>query len=125
LLVGILIFLTSCQLQTAKTSIFIQDGGQVYTLATSEHLPTKILAEANIILSPADRLLYQGVAIPLDQPLPEAQSYTLQVRRAVTLTLVTPDGQQVIETSAFTVGQALAEAGIPLYAADWLGPAGA
>ena len=120
--VGILLFLTSCQAQTAKTSIVILDSGQVYTLSTAERLPARLLAEANISLSPADRVLYLGSVILLDQPLPEAKSYTLQVRRAVALTLVKPNGQQTIQTSAFTVGQALTEAGISLYAADRLDP---
>ena len=122
LIAGILLVLVSCQPQTTQTPITILDGDQVYTLATTERLPSKLLAEANISLAPADRLLYLGAAIPLDQPLPEAQSYTLQIRRAVTLTLVKPDGEQTIQTAAFTVGQALTEAGIPLYAADRLDP---
>jgi uncharacterized protein YabE (DUF348 family) len=54
--------------------------------------------------------------------LDSGQVYKLQVRRAVALTLVKPDGQQTIQTSAFSVGQALTEAGIPLYAADQLDP---
>jgi len=117
-----LLWLTACQPKASQTAIQIVDDEQIYTLATAERLPSKLLAEANITLSPADRLLYLGAPIPLDQPLPEAQSYTLQVRRAVTLTLAKPDGQQTIQTSAFTVGQALAEVGISLYAADLLDP---
>jgi uncharacterized protein YabE (DUF348 family) len=122
ILVAIFFFTASCQPTTSLPAIQIVDGDQVYTLATAERLPSKLLAEANIALSTADRLLYLGTAIPLDQPLPEAQSYTLQVRRAVTLILVKPDGQQTIQTAAFTVGQALAEAGISLYTADLLDP---
>ena len=121
-LVAIFFLTASCQPKTSQTAIQIIDGDQVSTLATAERIPANLLAEANITLSPADRLLYLGAAIPLDQPLPEAQSYTLQIRRAVTLTLVKPDGEQTIQSSAFTVGQALAEAGISLYAADLLDP---
>jgi uncharacterized protein YabE (DUF348 family) len=54
--------------------------------------------------------------------LPAAPAYVLQIRRAVTLTLVTPQGTRPIQTSAFTVGQALAENGFALYAADRLVP---
>ncbi|MDI6770035.1 MAG: ubiquitin-like domain-containing protein [Anaerolineales bacterium] len=123
LILAVVVFSTaSCQPKVSQNAIQIVDGDQVYTLATAERLPSKLLAEANISLSPTDRLLYLGQSIPLDQPLPEAKSYTLQVRRAVALTLVKPDGQQTIQTSAFTVGQALTEAGISLYAADRLDP---
>jgi uncharacterized protein YabE (DUF348 family) len=123
LLVVVIVFLaTSCQPQPAKIAITILDGSQVYTLASAERIPSRLLAGAEIALAPADRVLYLGAAIPLDQPLPEAQAYTLQIRRAVALTLVTPAGQQAIQTSAFTIGQALSEAGISLYAADRLDP---
>ena len=122
ILAAIFFLAASCQPKISQTVIQIVDGDQVYTLATAERLPSNLLAEASITLSPADRLLYLGAAISLEQPLPEAQSYTLQVRRAVTLTLVKPNGEQTIQTAAFTVGQALAEAGYILYAADQLDP---
>ena len=122
LIISLLLFIVSCQAQNVQTPIIILDGGQVYTLSTPERLPARLLAEAKISLSPADRVLYLGALVSLDQPLPEAKSYTLQVRRAVALKLVKPGGQQTIQTSAFTVGQALTEAGIPLYAADRLDP---
>ncbi|MBA4379813.1 MAG: hypothetical protein C0393_03870 [Anaerolinea sp.] len=122
LIISVLLFIVSCQAQTAKNPIIILDGGQVYTLASIERLPAELLTQAEITIAPADGVLFQGQAIPLDQPLPEAKSYTLQVRRAVALRLVKPDGQQTIQTSAFTVGQALTEAGISLYAADLLDP---
>jgi uncharacterized protein YabE (DUF348 family) len=77
LIIGVFLFLISCQPKTAQNPINILDSGQVYKL---------------------------------------------QVRRAVALTLVKPDGQQTLQTSAFSVGQALTEAGIPLYAADRLDP---
>ncbi len=47
---------------------------------------------------------------------------TVEPRRAVTLTLVTPQGDQTIETSALTVGQALSEAGLPFTQGDLLDP---
>jgi uncharacterized protein YabE (DUF348 family) len=122
ILTASLFFVASCQPQPSKTPITIQDSGQTYTLASAEHLPSKLLAEAGLTLSAHDRLLYLGAAIPLDQPLPEATAYTLQIRRAVTLTLIQPDGGQTLQTSAFTVAQALNEAGISLASSDLLDP---
>jgi uncharacterized protein YabE (DUF348 family) len=120
LILAFLLLLTSCR--TSAIPVIILADGQTFTLTSAERVPAGLLAAAGLALGPADRLLYQGVAFPLDQPLPEAQSYTLQIRRVVTLTLAKPDGQQTIQTSAFTVGQALTEAGIPLYVADRLDP---
>lgn len=116
-----LLILTSCQ--RTNTIVILLVDGQTYTLATpSQRLPADLLSEAGILLEVNDRLLYLGYPIPLDQPLPEATSYTLSVRRAVALTVVAADGLQTIQTSAFTVGQALAEAGYTLFAADQLDP---
>ncbi len=116
-----LLILASCQGASATVTLLADE--QVVTLAAPpQSLPADLLSEARITLGADDRLLYLGSPVPLDRPLPEAASYTLTVRRAVTLTLVKPDGQQTIQTSALTVGQALAEAGYTLYAADRLDP---
>jgi uncharacterized protein YabE (DUF348 family) len=112
-----LLILSACQRINPTVTLLVD--GQVYTLATpSQRLPTEILSDAGITLGANDRLLFLGAPIPLDKPLPQAASYTLSVRRAVTLTLITPDGTQTFQTSALTVGQALAETGFKLYAAD-------
>jgi len=80
-----------------------------------------LLAQAGVILSPNDRVLVNGVKTALDQPIP-SDSLTIQIRHAVTLTLVTSQGQQTIETSAFTVGQALSEANFSFTKSDLLDP---
>jgi uncharacterized protein YabE (DUF348 family) len=116
-----LVMLSSCQ--KISTTVTLLVDGQVYTLAIPPgRLPADILSEAGITLGANDRLLSIGSPIPPDQPLPEAASYTLSVRRAVTLTLLTPEGSRTIQTSAFTVGQVLMEAGFTLYTADRFDP---
>ncbi len=116
----LLVIFSSCR--TTGTPVTILADGQTYTLATTERIPAKILSAAKLTLGPNDRLLYLGSFAPLDIALPVAGSYTLIVRRAISLTIVTPDGQKTIQTSAQTVGQALEEAGFTLYAADRLDP---
>jgi uncharacterized protein YabE (DUF348 family) len=119
-LIPALLLLCACQPHT--TSVTILNGEQVISLSTANTVPADLLAEANITLGANDRLLHLGSSIPLDKALPEARSHTLTVRRAMALTIDTPDGQQTIQTSALTVGQAMAEAGFTLYAADLLDP---
>lgn len=114
-----LLLVTSCQ--GAVNATILADG-KVYQFTTSQTLPSDLLSEAGITLRENDRLLFLGASVPLDQPLPEPGPYTLVVRRAVPLTLVTPEGTQTLETSASTVGQALAEAGFTVYASDRLDP---
>jgi uncharacterized protein YabE (DUF348 family) len=116
------LLLILCACQSRAKSITILNGEQVLSLSTAKTVPAEILAEANITLGANDRLLYLGSSIPLDTALPDARSCTLTVRRAVALTVFAPDGEQTIQTSALTVGQALAEAGYTLYAGDQLDP---
>jgi uncharacterized protein YabE (DUF348 family) len=120
-LVTVLLFLASCQSQD-RIAVTIFDDGQIHTLTTEKHIPTEILSLAEVTLGANDRLLYLGAPTILEQPLPEAQNYTLIVRRAVALTIITSGGQQTLQTSALTVGQALVETGYILYAADQLDP---
>lgn len=115
-----LLLLAACQPETA--SVTLLDGGQVVTLEANSRTPAAWMAEAGITLNEADRLIYLGIEIPPDEPLPAARAYTLVIRRAVTLTLVTPQGTRSLRTAAATVGQALDEAGLELYAADRLDP---
>jgi uncharacterized protein YabE (DUF348 family) len=115
-----LVLFSACQ--AARTSVTILADGHTYGINTAEHTPAKILAAAKVTLGPNDRILYLGLPFPVDAALPAAGSYTLAVRRTIALALVTPDGRKTIQTSAQTVGQALAEAGFALYAADRIDP---
>lgn len=112
-----LFVLLACQ-PGAPANITIIDDGQIHSLTTSERLPSSLLTQAGIQLTPADQVLFNGYAVPLDQTLPSARAYTLQVRRAVTLTV---NGQS-LQTTARAVGEALTEAGTKLYTADRLNP---
>lgn len=113
-------FLVACQPATPLTVTFIADG-QTIMLQSDERVPSALLAEAGIILAPNDRVLSGGHPIVLDQPITD-DSIIIQIRRARTVTLVTPQGEQQIQTSAFTVGEALQAAGIQLHAGDKVNP---
>lgn len=110
---------TACQ---GNVTASILADGQVYEVAASQPIPADLLSEAGLTLGPSDRILYLGAPIPLDEPLTVSGDFTLVVRRAVDMTLVTPEGAQTIQTSAQTIGQALTEAGYTVYAADRIDP---
>lgn len=117
ILLSLLLF--SCHPQPSLRTLI--DGEQVQDIPSTARTPTQALAEKGISLMPADRLLVNGLPWPADQPFPPAAN-TLQIRRAVNVTLVTPAGKQTVTTSAPTVGMALHEAGYQLFAADFLDP---
>jgi resuscitation-promoting factor RpfB len=114
------LLLASCQPQ-APSTITILDNGHTYELATNERVPANLLAEAGISLAPKDQVLVNGLPFPHEQTFPAGLD-VLQVRRAMTVRLVTPGGEQELATTAQTVGSVLSEAGIQLYAADFIDP---
>ncbi len=122
---SLVFLLLSCQPQAQTQppiSVFLLDEDNLYTLAAGANTPASLAAEAGLTLSPADRFRLNGQAIPADLPLPTGQSYTLQIIRAVKVTLRTPSHETTFESAAPTLGQALAEQGLTLYAADFLSP---
>jgi uncharacterized protein YabE (DUF348 family) len=122
--------LFACQPASSPT-VFILEDGRVTALHTDERVPSAILAQAGITLRSNDRLLLNGLPIEPNSPIsrppgstpPVSNSpITLQIRRAVTVTLSSPQGKQTIQTSAFTVGEALGEVGIQLSVNDKVDP---
>jgi len=114
-------FLFACQPAASQPSITIIDNNSVITLQTDENTPSAILAQAGISLNPNDRVLLNGLSVSPDQPIDQS-SATLQIRRAITINVSSPQGEQQIQTSAFAVGEALQEAGIQLSSKDQVVP---
>ncbi|MEO5887631.1 MAG: ubiquitin-like domain-containing protein, partial [Anaerolineales bacterium] len=114
-------FLLACQPSTPPT-VTIIDSDKTIALPTDERVPSALLTQAGLALTPHDRLLLNGLAIALDQSITNPP-ITLQIRRAVPITLVTPEGQQQLQSSAFTVGEVLQDSGYWLHARDKIEPA--
>ncbi|HSL43657.1 MAG TPA: ubiquitin-like domain-containing protein [Anaerolineales bacterium] len=113
-------FLLACQ-PVKLPEVVIIDGEQVSTLQTNERIPSALLNQAGITLTPNDRVLLNGRPTPPNQPIIN-YPITLQIRRATTVTLTTAEGKQQIQSSAFTIGQALQEASFSLHATNQVHP---
>ena len=122
-------FLSACQ-PTTHPAVIIIDGDKTILLQTDERIPSALLIQAGITLNPDDRVFLNGLTIAPDQPITDpltssaGQTYltTLQIRRARSINLVTPDGRQEIQSSAFTVGEALQAEAYWLHAGDRVEP---
>src|ERR671925_493995 len=112
--------LLACQPARLPTVTIIEND-QVLTLQTNERVPSVLLDQAGITLRPNDRLLLNGLPITVNQPI-TTSPITLQIRRAVPITLIASDGAQKLQSSAFTVGEALQEAPVWLYAENRVDP---
>ena len=113
-------FLFACQ-PTTHPTVTIIDNDKTITLQTDECIPSALITQAGITLNRNDRVLSNGLPIALDQAITNTP-ITIQIRRAVNLTLITPEGQKQIQSSAFTVGEVLQELGTQLSASDLLDP---
>ncbi|MFZ5878524.1 MAG: ubiquitin-like domain-containing protein [Chloroflexota bacterium] len=123
LTLALLLFLTACGTSApAPIRIHILDGGQLRILPAAPGTPADWFIQAGMIFGPNDRALLNGTPVPMNDPVPMAGPVTLQLVRAQTLTLVTPEGTRALQSSAPTVGEALHEAGIAIRASDFLDP---
>ena len=125
LALAFMLFLLACQ-PANFPSVTIIDNEQVIVLQTTERVPLTLLRQAGITLNSNDRVLANGLPVPPDQPIPNLllpnSPLTIQIRRAVPLTITTLDGEQQIQSSAFSIGQALGEVSIWLHAGDGVDP---
>ncbi len=124
------LLLFACQPSTLQT-VTVIDNGSIIALQSSERVSAAILSEAGIPLDSSDTVLLDGLVVSPDTSITSYPA-TLQIRRAGE-TAETPEIQQPsvvlnltsngkilqIESSAATIGAALAEAGIPLMGADY------
>ncbi len=121
LALSLIFLLISCQPKTTSSITIINDG-KVYSFTSTERVPLILFTQNGIVPTPKDRVLFNGIVVPINQPLPAANFYQLQLRRAVTINIITQQGQQSIQSSAFTVGQVLSEAGYSINLGDLVDP---
>ncbi len=101
----------------------ISADGKSYSLITAERDPAALLAHWGLTLGKQDRLLLAGQQVEINQDLPSASALALEIRRPVSVTLNADGKTTQFLSSAPTLGEALAEQGIQLQAADRLQPA--
>ena len=120
-IVSLAFLLFACQ-PAASQYVTIIDGDQILTLQTDERIPATILQQAGISITSHDAILVNGLPSPHDHLISNSllsnSRLFLQIRRAIPVTLSTPQEQITLQTAAFTVGEAIQEAGIQLRAAD-------
>jgi uncharacterized protein YabE (DUF348 family) len=116
-----LLLVAACQPQTAPRIQFIVDG-QIRDISAGDLIPAHMLANAAVAFSPADLVLLNGISVPMDAPIQSQSFFTLQLRRAVSITLIAPNGQITIDTAAYTVGDILRESGVSLFISDRVEP---
>lgn len=121
LALAFLLWVAACE-PAAPQVITVLDGKTPIVVPAASRLPSDLFVRAGLILGPDDAAFFNGVRVPLDRPLPAHPASVLQLKRAITLTLNSPEGIRSLQTIASTVGQALREAGLALYSGDRIDP---
>ncbi len=116
-LVG-LALVVGCQASTHAT-VNIIDGDKVISLDVSgQWTPASLLQRAGLSLKSGDAVLLRGYPADPQSATSATGPTVLQIERARTLIV----NGKPLPTTASTVGEALAQAGIVLYAADQIDP---
>jgi len=104
------------------SQVLITADGTSRHLLTLERIPANLLAQVGIRLFPGDQLLVDGLPTTAGSPLAPASTHSLQVRRAVRIALQSGEQQRSFNSTAATLGKALADNGLEIHASDRVSP---
>jgi uncharacterized protein YabE (DUF348 family) len=114
--------LTACQPNEPDAQkITILNGDSFIIANMTVSSPAALLIAAGMAFSPEDRVFVNGLPAAHNSTLAD-DAATIQVHHSVPITLVIEGQETVFNSSAPTVGQALAERGMSLRANDYLNP---
>ena len=103
--------------------IHITHGTELHDLWTTLVNPSDILKQANIVLNPKDRIWLDGQSVSAAEfALWSMSVQSIVIRPAMTVTILDGTKDVSLSTSVDTVGEALYEAGMTLFAADTVTP---
>ncbi len=101
-------------------SVWVDGEGLLKTWWSTGRVPADLLAAAGVTLAKTDRLLWNGAPVALDQALPLADDYLLQVMRAGKASININDDPKNVASLGPTLGQALWDLGLRLTPLDEL-----
>ena len=113
----------STQVQPQGRTVRISDHGSQATHSTTLENPQAILDEAGIELGSADKVWVNGALAHIDSLSGwTVPAHNIEIRRAMTLTVIDDGEESLIISTAASVGEALFQADISLYLSDQVSP---
>jgi uncharacterized protein YabE (DUF348 family)/3D (Asp-Asp-Asp) domain-containing protein len=113
---------TAIQIQRAKSVTLRTEEAGTRTLWTQQPTLGAFLTEAGVIVERTTQVFANRVPIPFNQLYGVTLPGEVEIGRFHTITIQEGNQQQTVRTAVQTVGDALAEAGITLFAADGVTP---
>ena len=116
--------LAACQpqQQPAPPSAFVDGGDLLWVRPVVDATAPELAARAGMAFSPEDGFRVNGYVVPADYRLPAGGSYTIQVQRAISVSLRLGEEQKNVRSTARTVADLLAEQGLTLFVSDYISP---
>lgn len=102
--------------------VTISADGNTTHLFTWQRTPETILSEAGIELSEGDRIILDGIPVPIGGILSPGDNHSLQVQRAQPIEVNGSAQDDMIFSTSATIGDALWENGIELSIGDRISP---
>ena len=107
---------------TRARAVTVRTEEETRTLWTHQPTLAAFLAEADVSVHPTDQIRADGRSVPFKALTETSLPDVVEIGRFVTITIHEGQQQQTVRTAAQTVGAALQEAGVTLYAADGVEP---
>jgi len=99
---------------------YVWNSGQIRAVIGLEQTAGELLTAAGIQLGQNDGLLWNGLPLALNEPLPRGQTLVLQIERAQPVIVISGEQEQRIMTRGPTAAHALLDAGVLIGPGDWL-----
>ncbi len=103
-------------------AVYLSLDGQTFStpFTSSQRIPANLLMEKGVRLFPGDQVLWNGLPVDPDQPLPYAANYALQYRPTLELRIVDNGTRRTVYAAPGSLGEALWQSGIHLTGADFI-----
>lgn len=113
---------TAIQISRAR-SVLVRTEDNSHTYWTQQTTIAALLNEISLVPQRTDQVFADGTQVAFGALNDTAVPTTLEIGKFLTITIQDGTQQQTLRTAKQTVGQALQEAGITIYAADSVSPA--
>ena len=106
--------------RAARVQLIVDD--KTYTTITAERDPVTLVSSFGLKVGAGDRLLLAGLSLNEGQQLPQSAYLSLELRHPIDIQIKDGDKSVAFQSSAPTLGEALEEQGIEVFASDRLDP---
>jgi uncharacterized protein YabE (DUF348 family) len=103
-----------------EVSISVYPLGTNISLLTAERSLSALLSQAGVSAAANDRIRVNQQNVSLSATLPYTGAYFIEIKKAVSITVMDGESSKTLQSSADTLAEALSSANIQLAESDWM-----